>query len=174
MPEVIDAKPTTPDPSHTSLCSKFALDWDVPGGDYNRNARSRGLWQGCVADGNCPCQAACLADPRCDAWTVIRLKNKFRWAAAQLVRTHGGVFTGERKKLADGGEQTGFPNLHVNVLFRAEGCAPIVAEIQIHHERVLAVSKQDHKLYEVIRAESMADVCRNTAATVSSASCVEK
>ena len=49
-----------------------------------------------------------------------------------------------------------FPNLHINVLFQAEGCAPIVAEIQIHHEDVLAVTKQDHKLYEVIRAKSIA------------------
>ena len=73
-----DAKPNAsagplsgPPPPHT-LCSRFALDWDVPAGDYNRNMTTRGLWQGCAADGNCPCQAACLADPRCDAWTVIR------------------------------------------------------------------------------------------------------
>ena len=44
---------------------------------------------------------------------------------------------------------------HVNVLFQADGCAPIVAEIQVHHEQVKAVNDQDHKLYEIIRAESM-------------------
>ena len=43
----------------------------MPGGDYNQDSPSRGLYKGCVADGDCPCQAACLADGRCQAWTVI-------------------------------------------------------------------------------------------------------
>ena len=59
-----------------------------------------------------------------------------------------------------------FPNLHINVLFQAEGCTPIVAEIQIHHERVLAVTKQDHKLYEVTRAHSIAALVKNTVVNV--------
>ena len=75
-----DAKPTAPTPlppaPARTLCSRFALDWDVPGGDYNRNTSSRGRWRDCIADGNCPCQAACLADPHCDAWTVIRTENQ--------------------------------------------------------------------------------------------------
>ena len=60
-----------------------------------------------------------------------------------------------------------FPNLHINVLFQAGGgAALIVAEIQIHHEAVLAVSKQDHKLYEVIRADSIAALAGATAISV--------
>jgi len=86
---------------------------------------------------------------------VIRLKNKFRTAASRLERSDDGAVTSELKAK----ERTEFPNLHINVLFRAgDGFAPIVAEVQIHHERVLAVSKQDHKLYEVVRAKSMAAV----------------
>lgn len=54
-----------------SLCATFGLNWDVPGGDYNQNSSTRALYKGCVEDGNCPCQAACLADSYCDAWTVI-------------------------------------------------------------------------------------------------------
>lgn len=59
-----------PAPSE-SPCTRFGFDWDVPGGDYNRNTPSRGLYKDCVADGDCPCQAACLADDNCQAWTVI-------------------------------------------------------------------------------------------------------
>jgi len=52
IPLQVDAKtnasalPPAPAPPAHTLCSKFALDWDVPGGDYNRNTSSRGLWQG--------------------------------------------------------------------------------------------------------------------------------
>jgi hypothetical protein len=53
------------------LCTRFGLDWDVPGGDYNQNSSTRVLYKDCAADGKCPCQAACLADSYCDAWTVI-------------------------------------------------------------------------------------------------------
>lgn len=59
-----------PDPN-SSPCTTFGFNWDVPGGDYNRNTSSRSLYKGCVADGDCPCQAACLADSACQAWTVI-------------------------------------------------------------------------------------------------------
>ena len=51
-----------------------------------------------------------------------------------------------------------FPNLHINVLFQAEGCAPIVAEVQIHHEEVQIVAQQEHKLYEVKRAKTIAEL----------------
>ena len=128
-----------------------------------------------------------------DAWTVIRLKNKFRVSASRLKRTGSdNVFSSElqemfvktarrmnrpgiRSVISDfkdqhtdhytnelqEGEKQEYPNLHVNVLFQAEGCAPIVAEIQVHHAGVLTVSKQDHKLYEVTRAKSIAALATN-------------
>ena len=83
---------------------------------------------------------------------VIRLKNKFREAASRLLKDGSGAFTTDLRD----DQKNMFPNLHINVLFQADGCAPIVAEVQVHHERVLAVAKQDHKLYEVVRAESIA------------------
>ena len=70
-----DAKPRLgPDghrPTKNSICTKFGFNWDVPGGDYNRNESSRDLYKHCISDGNCPCQKACLDDPGCQAWTVI-------------------------------------------------------------------------------------------------------
>ena len=95
---------------------------------------------------------------------VTRLsKNKFRRAASRLVRDAEGRLTPELQE----GCTTMFPNLHINVLFEAPGCAPIVAEVQIHHEAVLAVSKQDHKLYEIKRAKSIAALAgRSGAVTV--------
>ena len=84
---------------------------------------------------------------------VFLLKNKFRQAADEL------VFDDKRGKwvLPDGGRRI-FPNLHLNVLFQADGCAPLVSEVQIHLRDVLALNKQDHKLYEVKRASSIHDL----------------
>ena len=99
----------------------------------------------------------CIRDS--EAWTVIRLKNKFRTATGRLARTRRNTLrrTSEYGVELKDGQRTEFPNLHANVLFRAgAGFAPIVAEIQVHHAGVLAVSKQDHKLYEVIRAKPIA------------------
>jgi sucrose-6-phosphate hydrolase SacC (GH32 family) len=58
-------------PGFVNPCKKFARNMDVPGGDYNRNESTRGLWKGCSSDGQCPCQQACLNDATCDAWTVV-------------------------------------------------------------------------------------------------------
>jgi hypothetical protein len=64
------AGPPTPG-SLAALCPKWGDNGDVPGGDYNRGAASRNDFKGCVKNGDCPCQADCLADPKCDAWTVV-------------------------------------------------------------------------------------------------------
>ena len=48
-----------------------------------------------------------------------------------------------------------FPNLHLTVLFHAESCSPIVAEIQIHHEKILQIAKQDPAiLFEVAQVHT--------------------
>eukprot|EP01046_Picozoa_sp_COSAG06_P029641 COSAG06_NODE_2762_length_6327_cov_5.664740_7_plen_99_part_00 len=54
-----------------SLCKVFGRDYDVPGGDYNRNSSTRRDYKACESNGHCPCQADCDGDPECDAWTVI-------------------------------------------------------------------------------------------------------
>ena len=95
----------------------------------------------------------CIRDS--DAWTVVRLNNKFLRAAAQLKRVGPAGARRCAPDLKDGISETQFPNLHINVLFQAEGCAPIVAEIQVHHAKVLALAKSGHKLYEVTRAPSI-------------------
>jgi hypothetical protein len=95
----------------------------------------------------------CIRDS--DAWTVVRLNNKFLRAAAQLKRVGPAGARRCAPDLKDGISETQFPNLHINVLFQAEGCAPIVAEIQVHHAQVLALAKSGHKLYEVTRAPSI-------------------
>eukprot|EP00937_MAST-01D_sp_MAST-1D-sp2_P001545 g1545.t1 len=57
---------------NASLCVGFGRDWDVPGGDYNGHDNATRLdFRGCDADGRCPCQADCLRDATCDAWTVV-------------------------------------------------------------------------------------------------------
>jgi len=90
-----------------------------------------------------------------DAWTVVRLKNKFRAAKGMLARAQGN--TSYAAELREGAKGAQFANLHINVLFRAgDGFAPIVAEIQVHHREMLELSKSGHKLYEVIRAGSIA------------------
>ena len=48
--------------------------------------------------------------------------------------------------------------MHINLLFEAKNCAPIVCELQIHHANVLAIQKQSHKLYEIARAETIEGV----------------
>ena len=104
----------------------------------------------------------CIRDS--DLITVIKLKNKFRTAASNLQKsaTNEAVYTADLKE----GKRTEFPNLHINVLFQAEGCAPIVAEIQIHHKKVKKVNDQDHKLYEVIRAETINALSSSVKVTV--------
>ena len=77
----VDAAAPAGPPVEDSLCTTFGFDWDVPGGDYNQNSSTtRALYKDCVADGNCPCQAACLADSRCQAWTVIG-GERAKWGA---------------------------------------------------------------------------------------------
>ena len=84
-------------------------------------------------------------------FTVFRLKNKFRKAAGKLVEKDG------EWKHPEGVERV-FPNLHLNVLFKADECAPMVAEVQLHLHEVLELAKQDHKLFEVKRAEKIGDL----------------
>ncbi len=48
-----------------------------------------------------------------------------------------------------------FPNLHVNVLFKHESDAPIVAEVQIYLDEVIELKKDSHKLYQITRADSI-------------------
>ena len=84
---------------------------------------------------------------------VIRLKNKFRQAARELDQNRDGVIS--QQEIEAGGKFT-FPNLHVNVLFQADGCAPLVAEVQVRLRSVLPLTLSSHKLYEVVRAESIA------------------
>ena len=84
---------------------------------------------------------------------VIVLKNKFRKARGKLRRStskKGNPLVHDDSKGA-----RVFPNLHLNVLFETECCAPIVAEIQLHLHDVLVLTKQDHMLYEVKRAASI-------------------
>ena len=88
-----------------------------------------------------------------DRWTVVRLKNKFRQATRELDQNRDGVISQE--EIEAGGKFT-FPNLHVNLLFQADGCAPVVAEVQVRLRSVLPLTLSSHKLYEVVRAESIA------------------
>ena len=67
---------------------------------------------------------------------IVRIKNKFHQAIMDLERDENGDVTAELKQ---GCEKMTFPNIHLNVLFQAEGCAPILAEIQIHHDEVQAL-----------------------------------
>ena len=107
----------------------------------------------------------------CEKMAVFKLKNKFRVAASRLAKDEStGAFTATLQ--AD--KKNMFPNLHINMLFQAEGCAPIVAEVQVHHERVLEMLKQDHKLYEVTRAKSMAAVAAGKGAGVETVTVIDK
>ena len=81
-------------------------------------------------------------------WRVVRMKNKFRAAAEEVVG--GGRSDAEVDGLAS-------PNLHANVLFGEGGENPIVAEIQIHYLPVIDLKKSSHKLYQVARAETAND-----------------
>jgi ABC-type branched-subunit amino acid transport system substrate-binding protein len=86
------------------------------------------------------------------SFEVFKLKNKFAVARSRLARDEdGNLFHPDNTPRV-------FPNLHLNVLFRAEGCAPMIAEIQLHLHDVLALAKQDHKLYEVKRAAGIGDL----------------
>ena len=81
-------------------------------------------------------------------WRVVRMKNKFRAAAAEV----------EGESSGKGGLSS--PNLHVNVVFgegRTDGKPPILAEIQIHLQPVVDLKKDSHKLYQVTRADTAAD-----------------
>ena len=52
------------------------------------------------------------------------------------------------------------PNIHMNLLFTAEGSLPIVCELQIQHERVmLELAPIQHKYYEVRRAADIDALC---------------
>ena len=89
-----------------------------------------------------------------DRWQVVRLKNKFRQAAGSLVQDGEQQYTDALKA---GEKRSVFPNLHVNLLFQAgDGFAPLVAEVQIRLRSVLPLTLSSHKLYEVVRAESIA------------------
>ena len=75
--------------------------------------------------------------------TQTRMKNKFGlWRAA----AHG-----DATPPAPDDYQP--PNIHMNLLFTAEGSLPIVCELQIQHERVmLELAPVQHKYYEIRRA----------------------
>ena len=70
---------------------------------------------------------------------VIRMKNKFR----------------ESLELGETTRNYTFPNLHVNILHQSPNCAPMVCEVQIHLSAVLEGAKQDHRLYEIVRAAAV-------------------
>jgi hypothetical protein len=74
-------------------------------------------------------------------FVVVRMKNKFL-AARQSIEKF---------------ESIGFPDIHANVLFDVPGVEKmqIIAEIQIHLRFILEIGRSDHKLYEIVRAESM-------------------
>ena len=67
---------------------------------------------------------------------VLRVKNKFGMAVKNF----------------HSDEELTFPNIHINVLFKAKDCVRIVAEIQIHLESIQTLMKHDHNLYEIVRA----------------------
>jgi hypothetical protein len=56
--------------------------------------------------------------------------------------------------------QVGLPHLLLNVWCNVPGVQHmrIIAEIQIHYGPVLEIGKGDHKLYEIVRAKSMASM----------------
>ena len=78
-------------------------------------------------------------------WRVVRMKNKFRAAAAEVEGASSGK----------GGLSS--PNLHVNVVFGEDTDMPVLAEIQIHLQSVVDLKKSSHKLYQVTRADTAAD-----------------
>ena len=101
-----------------------------------------------------PCLAS-LDLPRARPATVntntqTRMKNKFGlWQAA----AHG-----DATPPAPDDYQP--PNIHMNLLFAAEGSLPIVCELQIQHERVmLELAPIQHKYYEVRRAADINALC---------------
>jgi len=49
----------------------------------------------------------------------------------------------------------------MNVLFTADGCPPIVAEIQIKQDGLMKLEDEDHMLYEIVRSDSIAALCRS-------------
>jgi hypothetical protein len=97
-----------------------------------------------------------------DRFKVIRIKNKFRTAASEIdVDTDMKIDDMELEEADAAGRHATFPDLHVNVVFQARGASPIVAEIQIHDEEIRQIANQSHRLYEIIRADSMSDVVKN-------------
>ena len=101
---------------------------------------------------------ALLASP---AFELVRLKNKFRTAAAEQLDRDGDQRIDAAELEAAAGAALTFPNLHANLLFQAPGCAPLVVEVQIQHAEVLHLAHQDHKLFEVIRAETMGEAAES-------------
>lgn len=75
------------------------------------------------------------------------------WAWEQIegnfdVRSSGRL----KNKFVD--DECNVANLHVNVLFEAPSCLPIVAEIQVHHHELLELQHANHKLYKIQRIQN--------------------
>ena len=78
-----------------------------------------------------------------DSFEVVRLKNKFAsW----------------ERKVTSGEGRFEFPNIHINAIFKADRCAPIVVELQVHHKEVMQLGERDHKLYEIKRAKTVEEL----------------
>lgn len=75
------------------------------------------------------------------------MKNKFAlWSSAAHGNAHSPTPTDYQP-----------PNIHMNVLFTAQGSLPIVCELQIQHKKVmLEMSPIQHKYYEIRRAADVA------------------
>ena len=99
----------------------------------------------------------------CKSLRVVRLKNKYNAAVKVLSETPSGAVTSHLRE----GEKTVFPNLHANILFKAKGCAPIVVEVQVNKKDIYEISHGDHKLYEVIRAETISDFSKTAPCSIS-------
>mmetsp|Transcript_22642 Transcript_22642/g.33329 ORF Transcript_22642/g.33329 Transcript_22642/m.33329 type:complete len:318 (+) Transcript_22642:2-955(+) len=71
-----------------------------------------------------------------------RLKNNFATA---------GVLKGDKHQKP--------PDMLMNITLNVEGCMPMPAEIQVHHEVILELKEsRDHLLYEIYRAESISSL----------------
>eukprot|EP00957_Ditylum_brightwellii_P063373 4810343-Ditylum_brightwellii.AAC.1 len=71
-----------------------------------------------------------------------RLKNNFATA---------GVLKGDKHQKP--------PDMLMNITLNVEGCMPMPAEIQVHHEEILELKEsKDHLLYEIYRADSISSL----------------
>jgi len=51
------------------------------------------------------------------------------------------------------------PDMLMNIILNVDGCMPIPAEIQVHHEEILILKEtKTHLLYEIYRAKSIEDL----------------